>query len=93
MSDLLCIPKIESSITKDFIHKTLLKLKIGYIQNIIEIPLRNNPNYKRIIIKISWNEKDTSSNNIKNMLFEQGSIKIVYDMPWYWKIVIFHPQV
>jgi len=88
----ICIPRIESSISKDFIYKTLLNLKIGSIERITEIPLRNDPTHKRVIIKLLWN-KTESSINIQKTLMNAGSIKIVYDMPWYWKIVVTHPQI
>jgi hypothetical protein len=93
MSESLCIPKVDVGVSKDYIYKTISKLKIGNIQNIIEIPLRNDPNYKRIIIKLFWNENEPRIKNIKKNLCESGSLKIVHDMPWYWKVVTFHPQI
>lgn len=78
---------MDSSIKKDYIHKTLCNLKIGSILNIIEIPLKNDQSYKRVIIKIIWNNSKQSL-NIQKTLIDKGSIKLVYDMPWYWKIVI-----
>jgi hypothetical protein len=93
MSYSLCIPRVDATVSKDFIHKTLSKLKFGHIQNIIEIPLRNDPSYKRIIIKLFWNDNEPRIMTIKKNLYELGSLKIVYNMPWYWKVVIFHPQI
>jgi hypothetical protein len=87
----LCIPRIESSTSKDYIYKTLCNLKMGNIINIVEIPLKNNPSYKRAIIKINW-YKTNESLTIQKTLLEKGSIKIVYNMPWYWKIVASHNQ-
>jgi hypothetical protein len=81
----ICIPRIESSIPKDYIYKTIYNLQIGSIEKITEIPLRNDPTHKRVIIKLLWN-KTTSSANIQKTLANTGSIKLVYDMPWYWKI-------
>jgi len=89
----ICIPRIESSISKDYIYKTLCNLKIGTIERIIEIPLKNDPTHKRIIIKIQWNKANQKSINIQKTLLEAGSIKLVYDMPWYWKIVTTYPQI
>lgn len=93
MSESLCIPKVDAGVSKYYIYKTLSKLRIGHIQNITEIPLRNDPNYKRIIIKLFWNENEPRIKNIKKNLCESGSLKIVHDMPWYWKVVTFHPQI
>ena len=88
----ICIPRVEASITKDYIYKTLCNLQIGSIEKITEIPLRNDPTHKRIIIKLHWNKNQTSI-NMQNILTTIGSIKLVYDMPWYWKIVSTHPQI
>jgi hypothetical protein len=88
----ICIPRIESSISKEFIYKTFCNLKIGIIERITEIPLRNDPTHKRVIIKLLWN-KTVSSINIQKTLSNMGSIKLVYNMPWYWKIVVTHPQI
>jgi len=84
----ICIPRVDISISKDFIYNTLSELRIGKIHKIIEIPLRNEFSYKRIIIKIQWNNNESITQNIKKHLYESGSFKIVYDMPWYWKIVL-----
>ena len=89
----ICIPRIETSITKEYIFKTLIDLKIGYIQRISEIPLRNDPTHKRIIINIQWNNSAHNAIYIQKHLTESGSVKIVHDMPWYWKIFATHPQI
>ena len=86
----ICIPRIESSISKDYIYKTLCNLHIGKIEKITEIPLKNDPTHKRIIIKLHWNQ---NSINIQKTILNTGSIKIVHNMPWYWKIVATNPQI
>ena len=86
----ICIPRIESSITKDYVLKTLSNLRLGTIKNFTEIPLRNDPNYKRIIIKIVWNANEPNVEVITRQLCSTGSIKLVHNMPWYWKIVTTH---
>lgn len=89
----LCIPKINSNIKKDYIQKKLINLqKFGKIEKIIEIPLKNDPLYKRIIIKIIWNQNE-SSKNFQEKLKNMGSIKYVYDFPWYWKILITNHKI
>jgi hypothetical protein len=94
MSSSICIPRIESSISKDYVEKVISNLRIGYIERITEIPLRNDPTHKRIIIKINWN-KNQKAMNIQTILKNTGSIKLVYDnnSPWYWKIVNTSPQI
>ena len=88
----ICIPLIDSSISKDYIYQTICSLKIGNIEKITEIPLRNDPTHKRIIIKINWN-RNLKAINLQKTLATTGSIKVVYDMPWYWKVVTTHPQI
>jgi hypothetical protein len=39
------------------------------------------------MLKICYNKNDKSE-EIHKQLAEKGSIKLVYDMPWYWKIVV-----
>ena len=87
MSSSVCIPRIETTISKEYIFNIFSKLKIGYIERIIEIPLRNDAKHKRIIIKLRWNEMNKTSMNIKTRLEKNETIKVVHDMPWYWKIV------
>ena len=90
----ICIPRMEMATTKEYILNTLSSLHIGKIDKITEIPLRNDPAYKRIIIKIHWNEKNETVINIKERLQQPtGTIKIVHNMPWYWKVVSTHPQI
>ena len=44
-------------------------------------------------IKINVNiENEDLFKNIKNYFLENKCIKYVYQMPWYWKIFLTHPQ-
>ena len=92
-SSSICIPRIETAITKEYIFKTFIDLKIGYIQRISEIPLRNDPTHKRVIINLQWNNNAQNAIYIQKKMTELGSVKLVHDMPWYWKIVATHPQI
>lgn len=82
----LCIPRIDSSIKKEYIFKKICDMKIGYIQKFVEIPLKNNPQYKRILFKVLWNN-DSKTTSIKERLNEDKPIYIVYNKPWFWRIV------
>lgn len=93
MTSSICIPRIELSVTKEYVQKILSEMRIGSIKQIIEIPLRNEPSYKRIIIKLEWNNYMQSSINIQRQLADRGSIRLVHNMPWYWKIVTTYPQI
>jgi hypothetical protein len=68
-------------------------LRLGKIDKIVEIPLRNEPSFKRIIINLNWNTNEERVRKLKTHLDKIGSIKVVHDMPWYWKVVSTHPQI
>lgn len=83
----LCIPRIEAKFTRQFIFDKIRRLNWGYIEKINEIPLMNEENYKRIVVKLKWNQLD-SSKKYKAKLDDGETIKLVYerDSPWYWRI-------
>jgi len=83
---MLCIPRIENIITKDYVLKTFNKLRIGSIEQINEIPLRNDARYKRIIIKVNWSDSD-NADFIQRRLDNNETVKVVHDFPWFWKVV------
>jgi hypothetical protein len=83
----LCIPRISVNIRKDLIFKIFCGLKLGYIERITEIPLKMNPNYKRIIIKIKWNPTTDQAKYIHTRILNLEPVFIVYDSLWYWKVV------
>ena len=89
----ICIPRVDQSISKDYIYSIFDKLDVGSIDMMTEIPLRNDATHKRILIRIRWNTKNEISCKLQDQLKTVGSIKLVYDMPWYWKIVSTHPQI
>jgi uncharacterized protein YeeX (DUF496 family) len=82
----ICIPRVESSMSRNYIEKIIYNMNIGYIERLNEFPLRNDPSHKRIIMKIRWNTNNIKTNTILSHLNEMGSVNLVYDMPWYWKI-------
>jgi hypothetical protein len=82
-----CIPRVDVNVEKEYICKKLKEFNIGRISNIREIPLYKEPNYKRIIMKIEWDkESNATIEQIDKLIDTYGSAKLVYDMPWYWKI-------
>ena len=81
---ILCIPRVNSDVPRQKIFEVFSSLRIGFIDKISEIPLRNDETGKRIVIKFrSWVETPLS-NKIKDRLDSDKDIKIVYDNPWYW---------
>ena len=88
----ICIPRMDTSVSKSYIYQKIVDMNIGTIRNIIEIPLRNDPTQKRIIINLQWDMMNQSAIHAQTMLKSIGSIKLVHNMPWYWKIVATHPK-
>jgi hypothetical protein len=81
----VCIPRIDVSIPKSLIINTFEQLDIGKLESVIEIPFRDSNKYKRIIVKIDWNDSETSKYILSR--FDEGkNVKIVYNMPnpWFW---------
>ncbi len=81
----ICIPRIDAAIPKTQIIKTFESLNIGKLEGVIEIPYKDSSKFKRIIVKIEWN--DTYMSNYILTRFNEGkNVKIVYDinLPWFW---------
>jgi hypothetical protein len=89
----LCIPKVSVNISQKMIFKVFCNLKIGYIVRISENLLKNDPSYKRVIIRIHWDNTQPLAKQIQEHLKNPNEhMNIVYDMPWYWQIFANHPQ-
>lgn len=83
----LCIPRIPTDTAKEYVYDTINGLSIGRIQRLTEIPLKNDPSQKRVLLKIKYDER-SDTKCIQKQLLQRGSIKLVHDMPWYWKIYL-----
>jgi len=82
----ICIPRVESTMSRNYIEQIICNMNIGSVVRLNEFPLRNDPSHKRIIMKIRWNTTNMKTNKILSQLNDLGSVNLVYDMPWYWKI-------
>ena len=83
----ICIPRMENHISKEYIRKKIAELRLGDIVKITETPLRSEEDYKRVFIKIRWHPFSEKSKYIYSRLKAGENIKLVYDSPWYWKLV------
>ena len=83
----LCIPRILSNITKENIHDIFKSLNIGTIHR-IDIIRNKNLSNKAFIHFSKWNNGG-NADIVKERLLIGKDIKIVYDEPWFWKIVVF----
>ena len=82
----LCIPRMEASVTRDYIYSVFNTLNVGHIEQLSEIPLRNECDFKRIILYIRLNCSDKAI-AMKESLKDRGYVNIVHNMPWFWKVV------
>jgi len=83
----LCIPRILSNVTKEYIHDTFNHLNLGKIHH-IDIIRNKNLSSKAFIHFSKWNNGG-NADIVKNRLLIGKDIKIVYNEPWFWKIVVF----
>ena len=83
---IICIPKVDRNINKNFIYDIFERANFGKIKKIDLI----NTNYtKRAFIHYeSWNTNKRTI-KVKNWLIEGKDIKIIYNKPWYWKCSAF----
>lgn len=83
----ICIPRMEQTITRETIFDTFNKLNIGRIERITENPLKTDHSYKRVILKIIWNNTEKAA-NIRSRIEENKPVNIVYELPWFWRVVL-----
>ena len=90
--NMLCIPRMSTTITKKFIFQTFVKANWGFIEQILEYPYKDEEQ-KRVLIKLRWND-NVETEKVKTILESNDSIKMVYNMnsPFYWRINKFIPR-
>lgn len=83
----LCIPRVSKETLLNDIIKKISSIKIGTIYKIFELPIRNQEDYKKIIIIIEF--KGERGKELEKILEEGKSIKLIYKEPWYWKVFLY----
>ena len=83
----LCIPRILTNITKEYIHNTINNLNLGTIHH-IDIIRNKNVSSKAFIHFSKWNNGG-NADIAKERLLNGKDIKIIHNEPWFWKIVTF----
>jgi hypothetical protein len=73
-------------VKKQKIFEVFGALKVGFIDKITEIPLRNDDTGKRVVIKFRTWVDTPLSKRIMTRLDSGNDIKIVYDNPWFWVV-------
>ena len=81
----ICISRVDINIPKYVIFKLFCRLKIGFIENISEFPIKDNEEYKRVIVRVKWNMNQPRVKQIMERFMQQKTIKIIYsNNPWFW---------
>jgi hypothetical protein len=83
----ICIPRMENSRDRTLIYSIFRKINIGKIERITENQLKSDTEYKRVIIKLKWNDTE-KANEIRTRLYTNQPVNIVYELPWFWKLVL-----
>jgi hypothetical protein len=82
----LCIPRVEIGISNEYIKKKM-ESHVGTIHRIIEIPHKNNPHYKRVIMNVFLKPNTEKTSYIQERFSQRQDIKVIHQTPWFWKIV------
>ena len=80
----ICIPRVDSSFTKEFIQSIFNNCHLGNIDSIDIVPNhKENAKFNRIFVHYS---SMTSEFHLTRLL-NGSSLKVVYEGPWFWKCV------
>ena len=84
----MCIPRVFENISERQVRDVFEQLDLGQLDHIdiIERSSEKGEKYKRIFIHFSkwyWNDDAITA---RRRLIEGKDIKVVYNMPWFWKI-------
>ena len=78
------IPRVFKNISKRRILAIFFQLNLGYIQDVIIVP--HNDTFNSVYVYFSsWND-DENTQTVYSELESRREVKIMYDVPWYWKI-------
>lgn len=84
----LCIPRVDTSYTREYILSIIFRLKWGKIEKIFESKPKNNTDYRCVMISINWNDNNENS-DLKTRLLNGDYINIVHNTssPHFWRIM------
>jgi hypothetical protein len=83
----LCIPRVFKNISREYIETVFTKLNIGTIEKIDIIPSKEQHNSNLVFIHLFWNQTENSKKARERLLTNQD-IKVHYDEPWFWKVIV-----
>jgi len=83
----LCIPRVFSNITRERVFNCFKDLRIGFIDRIdmVQRTAENGDHFQRVFVHLRWNRSE-QANKARARILAGGTIKIVYDDPWFWKV-------
>jgi hypothetical protein len=81
----ICIPRINNTIQRGFIQKTLYKLNIGDVKS---IKIVGSGDKRTVFINFNRWYDNVRANYIYGRLVKEESVNIVYEFPWFWKCVM-----
>lgn len=84
----LCIPKMDHSVREQDIRRVFTKLDFGEIDRVDIVSWKNSrqeQNFVRVFIHLK--EWKSSAEQIRMKLLDGETYNIVYNFPWFWKIV------
>ena len=83
----ICIPRVDKYFNQNRILSILNRYKLGIIKEIKIIKNKKKNNNIIYIYFSSWYDNEYV-NNIKKKIMEGESVKIMYDEPWFWILVL-----
>ena len=83
----ICIPRVDKYFNQNRILSILNRYKLGIIKEIKIIKNKKKNNNIIYIYFSSWYDNEYV-NNIKKKIMEGKSVKIMYDEPWFWILVL-----
>lgn len=91
----ICIPRVFKNIPHWRIKKHFIDANLGFVERVDVIHVApkdpNKRGYKRAYVHFApmkWNMKDPFARNVLRSLQQKKEVTIMYEDPWFWKIVI-----
>jgi len=91
-SKMLCIPRISRKYSRKAIESAFEKFNLGTIEKYKENASKENSDFKRVMFQLKWNQANEKIGMYQSMLNENKSLKLVYEFPWFWIMVICKTQ-
>jgi hypothetical protein len=81
----LCIPRVFNTFNESQIRNTFENINFGHIDKVVIVRKKNEKFNIAFVYYKKWYDNDNTQRAISRLENNQD-IKIVYDMPWFWKV-------